>query len=178
MTAQRSAPGWDYFNRITVVDFEFQQPPGECPRPHCVVAQEIVSGETNHIWLAGERVPECPPYDCGKRALIIAYNAVAELSCHLALGWPLPARVLDLYVEFLGLVNGLSVPHGRGLLGACRYFGLSTIEAEEKTSMRELAIRGGPFSLAERDALVAYCETDAYATTALFLAMKDRIDLP
>ena len=41
-----------------------------------------------------------PPYPIGPDVLFVAYFASAELGCHLALGWPLPARVLDLYAEF------------------------------------------------------------------------------
>ena len=41
-----------------------------------------------------------PPYPTGPGSLFVAYYASAELGCHLALGWPLPARVLDLYAEF------------------------------------------------------------------------------
>ena len=50
--------------------------------------------------------------------LFVAYYAPAELSCFLALGWPLPARILDLYIEFRAETNGLALPIGRGLLGA------------------------------------------------------------
>lgn len=173
-----STVGWDYFHTIVVVDFEFQQPAGERPIPHCLVAHDIITKTTTRTWLADEPVPATPPYGYGQRDLVVAYNAVAELSCHLALGWPLPVRVLDLYVEFLNVVNGVPVLHGKGLIGACHYFGLSTMDAEEKASMRELAIRGGPFNPEERDALLAYCEGDVRATAALFTAMKDTIDLP
>ncbi len=46
------------------------------------------------------------PYWTDAGALFVAYYASAELGCHLALGWPTPTRVLDLYVEFRRHTNG------------------------------------------------------------------------
>jgi hypothetical protein len=108
----------------------------------------------------------------------VAYLASAELGCHLVLGWPLPVRVLDLYVEFRNWTNGLSLPHGAGLLGALAWFGLDSIGAGEKSSMRALADRGGPWSAEEREALLAYCETDVSALARLLPRMLPDIDLP
>ena len=64
--------------------------------------------------------------------LFVAYFASAELGCHLALDWPLPARVLDLYVEFRNLTNGLDPYCGNGLLGALTWHGLDAMDAAEK----------------------------------------------
>ena len=105
----------------------------------------------------------CLPTRSAPTSLFVAYFASAELGCHLALGWPLPARVLDLYVEFRNRANGLSPPNGFGLLGALAWHGLDAMDAAEKESMRELAIRGGPWTAAEREALLAYCESDVLA---------------
>ena len=43
--------------------------------------------------------------------------------------------------------------------------------------MRQLAIRGGPFTDAEREALLAYCAEDVAALARLLPAMMPRIDL-
>ena len=43
-------------------------------------------------------------------ALMVAYAANAELSFFDVLGRPTPAAVLDLYVEFLAMTNGLTLP--------------------------------------------------------------------
>jgi hypothetical protein len=80
------------------------------------------------------------------RTLFIAFYASAELSCFLALGWPLPVRILDLYPEFRCRTSGLSTPCGSGLLGAMAWYGLDAIDAAEKDSMRELVLRGGPWT--------------------------------
>src|SRR5438105_4207074 len=106
-----------YYRRVWAVDFEFTAPPGERPAPLCCVARELRSGRLVRTWLT-DRAPAAPPYGTGPDDLFVAYYASAELGCHLALGWPMPARALDLYVEFRNLTSGLTVPCGRGLLGA------------------------------------------------------------
>jgi hypothetical protein len=109
--------------------------------------------------------------------LFVAYYASAELGCCLALDWPMPARILDLYAEFRNLTNGKAVPCGCGLLGALAYFGIGGIEVVEKESMRQLAQRGGAYTAAERSALLAYCETDVLALDKLLPKMAPLIDL-
>jgi hypothetical protein len=52
------------------------------------------------------------------------------------------------------------------------------MEATEKEAMRQLAIRGGPFTDAEREALLDYCAEDVAALARLLPAMLPRIDLP
>lgn len=59
-----------------------------------------------------------PRYALDDGSLFVAYFASAELGCHLALGWPLPAKLLDLYVEFRVLTNGRPLRCGSSLLGA------------------------------------------------------------
>ena len=44
--------------------------------------------------------------------------------------------------------------------------------------MRELAIRGGPWTSDEREALLAYCESDVLALAKLLPAMVPELDLP
>jgi DNA polymerase I len=94
------------------------------------------------------------------------------------LGWPMPERILDLFCEFRARTNGLDTPAGNGLLGALAYFGLDAIGATEKDDMRQLALRGGPWSEAERIALLNYCESDVVAVERLLPAMLPGIDLP
>lgn len=119
-----------------------------------------------------------PPFSVGPDSLFVAYFASAELGCHLALGWPMPARILDLYAEFRCLTSGLKTPCGNKLLGALAYYGLDAIAAAEKDSMRQLAIRGGPYTDEERAALLDYCQTDVDALAKLLPAMLPRLDLP
>jgi hypothetical protein len=58
------------------------------------------------------------------------------------------------------------------------YFGLPVGDAVEKDAMRQLAIRGGPFTDVERTALLDYCQADVDALGQLLPAMLPYIDLP
>src|SRR5215470_13352362 len=104
------------FREIWAVDFEFIADPGENPDPVCLIARELRSGRTLRLW-RGE-FASAPPYPTGGDTLFVAYYASAELGCHLALGWPIPERILDLFTEFRCGTNGLELPAGNGLIGA------------------------------------------------------------
>jgi hypothetical protein len=142
-----------------------------------VVARELRTGELRRVWLT-DNPPSSPPYDTGVDSLFVAYYASAELVCHLSLDWAIPLRICDLYTEFRCLTNGLPTPCGSGLLGALAYYGLDALDAAEKETMRGLALRGGRYSRDEREALLAYCQTDVDALARLFSVMLPRIDLP
>jgi hypothetical protein len=164
------------YRAVWAVDFEFTAPPGHRPKPLCVVARELHSGNLVRCWLDG--APGRPPYGTGDDTLLVAFYSSAEWLCHLALGWPLPRRVLDLYVEFANLTSGTRPPAGRGLLGALMYFGLPAMDAVEKESLRALAMRGGPHTPNERTALLDYCQSDVDALARLLPVIMPRIDLP
>jgi DNA polymerase-1 len=141
-----------------------------------MVAKELRSGK---IWrlFRGEFGSE-PPFPVGPETLFIAFYSSADLGCFIALNWPLPAAVLDPFIEFRLRTNGLETPAGAGLVGALVYFGLDHIGAAAKDEMRELVLRGGPWSADERTAILRYNEDDTLALERLFLAMLPRIDLP
>jgi DNA polymerase I len=143
-----------------------------------MVAREIRSGVTLRLFGNELKGLETPPFPVDDRALHVAYYASAEWGCYLALGWPLPARILDLYAEFRCKTAGLTVPNGFGLLGALAYHGLDAIGAIEKEAMRALAMRGGPYSPDERLDLLDYCQEDVDALARLLPAMITGIDLP
>jgi hypothetical protein len=63
-------------------------------------------------------------------------------------------------------------------LGALAYHGLDAIDAAEKEGMRELAMRGGPYTDAEQMALLDYCQTDVDSLARLLPVMLPKIDLP
>ncbi len=157
------------FKEIWLVDYEFAAAPGERPVPLCLVAKELLTGRTVRLW--GDALNGPAPFDLGPETLYVAYYASAEMGCHLALGWPLPANVLDLYAEFRVQTNGRVLPNGGGLLGALAYYGQDGISTLEKTDMRELVLRGGPYTPAERQAVLDYCETDVIATEKLLRSM-------
>jgi hypothetical protein len=166
-----------FFRQVWLADFEYTPVTGELPVPLCLVALELRTGRRLRLWLADCPPPQ-PPYGIGTDSLFVSYYAVAELSCHQALGWPPPARILDLCVEFKNRTCGLETPHGKNLLGALLYFGLSGISAVEKSEMQALAMRGGPYSADERSSLISYCEADVEALNQLLPAMLSAIDLP
>lgn len=168
---------WKQFEAIHVVDCEFGESPLGTPSVRCLVDHDVVSGRTRSLWLDGQAGAQAPML-YGERDLVVAYYATAEASCFRALGWPRPAHVVDLFAEFRCMTNGHALVAGNGLLGALAYFGLPGMEFSHKDSMRELALRGGPYSREEQDALMAYCASDVLATTRLLDRMCGSIDLP
>src|SRR5947207_2186099 len=135
---------------IVVADFEFEfgghssfddaSRSGERPRPVCMVARDLVSGQTWRLWR--DEFGPAPPFPIGPDALFVAFYASAELGCFRALNWPKPANILDLFTEFRDYTNMSSrveqdrrTPSGAGLVGALTYFGLDTIGAQEKDDL-------------------------------------------
>lgn len=163
---------------VWAVDFEFHAPPGERPTPICMVVTELMSGRTIMLNEAELRARSEAPFPTGPDALFVAFYASAELGCFRSLGWKPPERILDLYVEHRNQVSGIVTPYGDSLLGALEHRGLDGIAAVEKTAMRDLAIRGGPFTSDEMASLLEYCRSDVVALGKLFPAMEDQIDLP
>jgi hypothetical protein len=166
-----------FYKEVWAVDFEFTAPAGERPTPLCLVARELFSRRLVTRWLEGQTPASCP-WSVGAEVLVVAYYASAELGCCLALGWPFPVRVLDLYAEFRCLTSGRPVPCGYGLLGALTAFGLSGMAAIAKEDMRQLAMRGGPYTTQEREALLVYCQSDVEALADLLPAMLPHLDVP
>jgi len=136
------------YREVWSLDFEFVAKSGAHPVPVCMVAREMGSNRLLRLW--GDELGPEPPFTIDDHTLFVAFFASAEWSCFLSLEWPLPRRVLDLYVEFRVETNGLSLPTGRGLLSALSTHGITAITADEKSDKRALIMRGGPWSEAER----------------------------
>jgi DNA polymerase I len=167
-----------HYRHVIAADFEFEF--GGCdgnrPRPVCMVAHDLLSGQRWRIWRGD--FGTAPPFPIGPDTLFVAYMASAELGCFRALGWLAPARILDLYVEFRNLTNGRYMAHGKGLLGALIAFGIDGIDAHEKEAMRDLILAGGPWTAAERADILDYCASDVVGLEKLLPAMLPHIDLP
>ena len=167
----------DQFREIWLVDFEFMCPPGERPVPLCLAGREFRSGKLLRVWFDDSTAPQQCPIPTGPDVLFVAYYASAELGCYLAHRWPLPLRVIDLSCEFRNLTNEKPLLCGAGLLGALAWFGLDAIDAAEKNELRELAMRGGPYSQAERVALLNYCQTDVDSLNRLLPKIEPTINV-
>ena len=100
------------FREVWAVDFEFSAPDGERPKPICLVARELKTGRTVRQW--EDEFGPLPPYSTDPDSLFVAFYASAEFGCHLALGWPMPERVLDLFAEHRCLTNGVPTGFGNG----------------------------------------------------------------
>jgi DNA polymerase family A len=168
------------FREIWMVDFEFLSEEGEHPIPICLVAWELRTKRQIRLWR--DEMGPSPPYDISRDSLFVSFSSTAELSCHLALGWPLPERVLDLRIEFLQAINFTprSPSNGNGekkrssLLHAMTYYGLDGVEAAEKELWRKTILRGEPWTDTEREGILDYCESDVRAIHQLFPAMVRR----
>ena len=166
------------FNHIIPIDFEFEfgGREGNTPRPVSMVAKELRTGQEWRVW-RGDFGPS-PPFPIGPDSLIVAYYASAELGCFRALNWPMPGNMLDLFTEFRARTNGTDWLEGRSLLAALQYYGLSTIGSEQKDNMRQLILRGGPWTAQERADILDYNAGDVYDLERLLPKMLPNIDLP
>lgn len=162
------------FAEVWCVDFEFRSPPGARPEPLCCVALELRSGRQIRRWV--DELHKGLPI--GPGALYVAYYASAECGCHLALGWPLPGHVLDLFAEFRVFANGrereLGV-EGASLLSALAHFGLSHLDPDRKATWRERIQAGPPYSAAEQQGILDYCASDVFALQALLPRLVERL---
>ena len=171
----------DFTDGVYLADFEFypaRQHEGNVPTAVCLVVRRWPSGKTWRFWSDELQRMVAAPFPVGERALFVAYYASAELDCSHALGWQAPQNILDLYVEFRCLTNGQRPLGGYGLLGALMQFGLPTITSDNKGSMRELVLAGGPWSVWEQKAILDYCESNVVALDGLLTVMSPDIDLP
>ena len=166
------------FRRVWCVDFEFQNPPGELPRPLCIVAKEFWTGETRRYGRNELLALRAAPFDTGSDAVMVAYLASAELGCFLELGWSLPENVLDLYVEHRAETNGLDLKTGNSLLGALALRDCAHIDANEKEAMYRLICDQNQWSPSEQQTIVDYCESDVIGLVALLSKMAGTIDWP
>jgi len=162
--------GWGGGAPVWVVDTEFSAPPGHRPRPWCVVLQNARTGEVRRIWVDDLNHPPPCPYDPARDVLVTYYGS-AEGTVFRVLGWPHPARHIDLHAELRVLHGAQNMPRtggGWGLVDACHCYGVPFLDAAQKDTFRDIAIRG-PRDDAERRTLVDYCAVDVAATRELFL---------
>ena len=154
-----------------------------------LVAWEFCTKRKIRLWR--DELGTLPPYSLGPESLFVAYLASAEIGFHLALGWPKPARILDLYVEYRNRYNCLPTIveqklykkdekkiKRNSLIGALIQFGLDTIGISEKQEMLDLILTGGPWTPAQKLAIIDYCESDVAGLDRLLSAMLPHLDVP
>jgi DNA polymerase I-like protein with 3'-5' exonuclease and polymerase domains len=163
------------YKSIWVCDTEYTATGGDLLVPICLSAKELRSGESINLW-TGE-LGKNPPFDTGEDNLFVAYNAAAELGFYLALGWPLPRRVLDLYFEFRTLFNGDRKQLRFRLIDALEHYDIDSFGVEDKEAGQSLGMRGAPFTEWERAGLQDYCRRDVAKTVELFERMWSAIRL-
>ena len=128
------------FRQLSVVDFEFIPQTDGTVKVICCVWLDLRTNRLLRLWYT--EFGKTPPYGTGPDCLFIAYQASAEASCHLALGWARPEFILDLYNEHRWLINGETAkPTGTSLLRAASDLGIPCITKEEKKTMRNLVLR-------------------------------------
>jgi hypothetical protein len=172
------------FRSIWHVDFEYREDANHLPVPVCMVAVEERTG-TSIILRRSELLRlDRAPFGTGPDDLTVAYAANAELSCFLALGWPLPVNVLDVYVETIAAINGNTAiwPNkGRpGLLDALELYGLAGVSRAYKDHWRDVILSkpDGDYSEDEWAGIETYNRTDVDETIALLGKLASSIDLP
>ena len=161
------------YERIYSIDFEYGDGgvAGNNPRVVCLVVREFRAGVVKRYWRDALLGMAVAPFDIGPETLVVAYFAPAEMQCFMALGWPRPENLIDLFAEFRRLTNGQHLADGKGLVGALWYFGLERLVPAQKGEMRQLILSGGPWSADQETAILDYCQEDVDALEPLFAAM-------
>ena len=139
------------------------------------VRRKCAPGRPLRLWR--DQLGATPPYRTDASVLFVCFVANAECSCHLALGWPLPAKIFDLSPVFRSVVNGREAPHGKGLLGALGYFNIDSIGAKRKDGMRKRILEGWPFTAEERGQILDYCLSDIDALAVLLPKLLPHVEL-
>lgn len=162
-------------DEIIVADSEFIPTPWNSLDPVCFCWKSLRTGRMGKVWLKEESNPPCPWVS--EKTLMIAYVAEAELGTILEAGWELPEHVIDLFVEHKNLVNGKGI-YGMSLLDACDHYKIPRMQETRKAFMRDLILRGGPWSNTEIGLILDYCCDDVSATESLFNAMLPLLSVP
>jgi DNA polymerase I len=158
--------------RPIFIDFEYYAPAGCNPRPICVAWICPTTGDSGTQWLWDEP-PSRPPFPMTVETVFVSYNIAAEVSCFLALNWPRPTNVIDLWLEYVQHLNvwPVKAPEWKpkrappkkprkGLLDAMRAFGLDATPSEVKAHFQQRAQEGPPWSDEDRTQMPVYCLDD------------------
>jgi DNA polymerase I len=158
------------FRRVWALDFEFETT-SHPVKPVAMVAVDILSGTTLRL---GPETLELCPFSCNSTELFVAFYAVAEASCFIALCWPVPHLWLDVWAEAKRMANGRTDADGRplpaGMLDVLRRYGLPVRDHGHKKSMQTL-VGGGTWQAHDLPAIIDYCHEDVVDTIRLLRAL-------
>src|SRR5215469_9577230 len=115
------------FDHVWVVDFEFSTRGQKYCVPWCMVAKDILSGNTVRTWLLnfeGDEPPRCPINFSHRKSLFVSFSATAEIGVILDLQWPEPVFVCDLFAEWRRAKNGVPGDFGSSLVAALEAYNL------------------------------------------------------
>ena len=157
-----------------VFDFEYEQTPGNNPRPVCVTLKNIFTGKITQHWLLDDKNSDPFPYDT-ENSLFICHWAPAEVGCMIAMGLTKPKLIWDTFVQEKKLANGLV--DGFGLLACCTRYGISTMSEIKKKSWRDTIINNYPnYTAAEKAGILNYNKQDVIVNEKLFLAQLNKFE--
>jgi hypothetical protein len=157
----------NHFQHIWVFDWEYVSDPGESPDPVCMVAIDLVTGRRIRRWR--NELQPCP-FETDPASLFVCFSGTGDIGCFLACGWPVPARIVDLYPEIRQLFYDRAAYTSASLINAAAEHGIPTMESADKDAARDLIIHRR-FTDDDRDYLLDYCEADVAVTADLFQAM-------
>ena len=163
------------FSEVWNCDFEYQRPDDsrDPPLPVCMVARELHSRREIRLFREELSRLTVPPFNIGEDACFVSFAVAAEASCFAALGWPMPANILDLYAEnFLHLNGRPRRKHDSSLLAALDRYRLASMTATHKDAMRGKVMLRSSWSEDERTEILDYCAEDVDSGERLLLAME------
>jgi hypothetical protein len=157
------------------VDTEFRTR-GDPHRGWCLCGVELRSGQEFRLWLDGQAA--LPPFRLDESTLFVAFVAGAEIATIRARGWPMPARIFDLFQEMRVVTNTGQHSDPHSLEAACAHYGIAMIEHAAKKRMQEEAQSRTAWSPELQYDLVEYCFEDALAAARLFLCvLREWLDI-
>lgn len=111
------------FSSIWVIVVAVRVQAGERPQPIALAAKEVCSNDIIEMGTPRLLDVKSPPYPTGPQALVVTINGQEVASFHLAMGWRLPERLIDVMVEFRNCRGPDSGMRVGGLAGALMWFG-------------------------------------------------------
>jgi hypothetical protein len=156
------------YRRIVCPDTEFRTN-GDPHRTWCLCGVELRSGQELKLWLDGRSV--LPPFPLDDSTLIVAFVAGAEIASMRAYGWPVPARIFDLFQEFRLVSNTGQRSDPHSLEAAAAYYGISMMEHAAKKHMQTEAQERLFWPPELRGWMEDYCFEDGLSLARVFLCV-------